>query len=104
MLSIINKTVWSIATVLIVFSSFYYTFKLKFIQIRIDKMFKYLFQNENKKGISTFKALMMTLAGRIGIGSIAGVALAIYVGGPGSVFGYFLYRFFQPLYLFQKQF
>lgn len=102
MLSIINKTVWSIATVLIVFSSFYYTFKLKFIQIRIDKMFKYLFQNENKKGISTFKALMMTLAGRIGIGSIAGVALAIYVGGPGSVFWLLFISFFSASLSFSE--
>ena len=32
------------------------------------------------------KTLFLTLAGRIGVGSIAGVALAIYLGGPGTIF------------------
>ena len=37
-------------------------------------------------GVSSFQALAMTLAGRVGTGNIAGVATAITFGGPGAVF------------------
>jgi AGCS family alanine or glycine:cation symporter len=37
-------------------------------------------------GVSSFQALSMTLAGRVGTGNIAGVATAITFGGPGAVF------------------
>ena len=36
--------------------------------------------------ISHFQALSAALAGTVGMGNIAGVALAIYVGGPGAIF------------------
>jgi len=36
--------------------------------------------------LSSFQALMMSLAGRVGTGNIAGVAVAIAAGGPGAVF------------------
>jgi AGCS family alanine or glycine:cation symporter len=36
--------------------------------------------------ISHFQALSSALAGTIGMGNISGVAIAIYVGGPGSIF------------------
>lgn len=36
--------------------------------------------------VSHFKALTATLSGTIGLGNIAGVAAAIYFGGPGAVF------------------
>ncbi|HWJ93188.1 MAG TPA: alanine/glycine:cation symporter family protein, partial [Telluria sp.] len=38
------------------------------------------------QGVSSFQALSMTLAGRVGTGNIAGVATAITFGGPGAVF------------------
>ncbi|MDC1058539.1 alanine/glycine:cation symporter family protein [Planktomarina temperata] len=38
------------------------------------------------KGISPFNALMTSLAATIGTGNIAGVATAIFLGGPGAVF------------------
>src|SRR5690606_19665192 len=37
-------------------------------------------------GISSFQALSMTLASRVGVGAIAGVATAIAAGGPGAIF------------------
>ena len=43
-------------------------------------------KNSNKNSISPKQALMMVLAGRVGVGSISGVALAIYTGGVGSIF------------------
>jgi len=50
-------------------------------------MFKNLKKAEDTdRGISPLESLMIVLAGRIGVGSIAGVALAIYYGGVGSIF------------------
>ena len=38
------------------------------------------------RGISSFQALVVSVAGRVGGGNIAGVAVAITLGGPGAVF------------------
>lgn len=82
-----NKILWAIATVFIVVSSVYFSFKLKFIQFHFKEMFHNLFHKQKgQEGIGPFQVLMMTLAGRLGVGSIAGIALAIYLGGVGSIF------------------
>ena len=44
-----------------------------------------------KSNKSSFKALMLTLGGRIGVGSISGVAICIYYGGVGSLFWMFIF-------------
>ena len=84
MIQIIGKLIWAIATSLIVLSSIYLTVYLGFPQFKFKKILKSL-KNNNKK-LSNFKVLMMSLAGKIGVGSIAGIALSIYIGGPGSIF------------------
>ena len=84
-LTLINKSLWSITIVLLIFSGLYFTWRLKFIQFRIKDMFKG-FKSRESSVASPFKVLMLTLGARIGIGSLAGVALAIYIGGPGTVF------------------
>lgn len=38
------------------------------------------------EGISAFQAFATSLAGRVGTGNLAGVALALWVGGPGAIF------------------
>lgn len=82
-----NKLIWFIATLLIVISGIYFSIKLKFIQFRFIRMIKSLrTKNIEKNTISPFASLMMVLAGRIGVGSIAGVAISIYYGGVGSIF------------------
>lgn len=43
-------------------------------------------QGESQKGISSFKAACMALCNTLGTGNIAGVALAIAMGGPGAMF------------------
>ena len=83
---IVNKILWAVATSFILLSSIYFTFKLKFLQLNIKEMFKSLKVKNNRGGLKPIQVLMMTLAGRIGIGSIAGIALAIYIGGIGSLF------------------
>ena len=45
-------------------------------------------------GISSFQALSMTLASRVGVGAIAGVATAIAAGGPGAIFWMWVSGFF----------
>lgn len=50
-------------------------------------MWRLLFQKkEDEIGLSSFQALSLTLAGRVGTGNIAGVATAICFGGPGALF------------------
>ena len=85
MLETIKSIMWAIVTALILFSGLYFSKKLHFPQLKINKIFKNL-KGNNNKGITPIKTLFLTLAGRIGVGSIAGVALAIYLGGPGTIF------------------
>ena len=86
MLKIFDSVLWAIATVFIVYCGIYYTCKLRFVQFRFKDMFMNLFSKKSKDGISAFESLMIVLGGRIGVGSIAGIALSIYLGGVGSIF------------------
>ncbi len=84
-MSFIYNIVWILIPIIVIIFSIYFTIKTNFIQFNIIKMIKSLKQKTNE-GISTYKVLSLSLAGRIGVGSLAGTALAIYLGGPGSVF------------------
>ncbi|HEC12448.1 MAG TPA: sodium:alanine symporter family protein [Acidiferrobacteraceae bacterium] len=70
----------------------YLTIGLKFMPIRcLGQGFRMLLQgtHHDQKGegeITPFQALMTALAATIGTGNIAGVATAIFIGGPGAVF------------------
>ncbi len=86
MIEITNKIFWATATFFIIISSVYFTLKLNFVQFHFKRMLKNLFKKTKTNGIKPYQTLMMVLAGRIGVGSIAGVALAIYLGGIGSIF------------------
>lgn len=82
-----NNVLWILVINLIIFISIYLTIKLKGIQFKIFKMFCALFnKGKTRSEINSFKALMLTLAGKIGVGSISGIALAIYIAGPGTMF------------------
>lgn len=97
MLEILNKIIWAVATVLIVSSSIYFTFHLKFIQFHLKKIFSSFLVKDKKAVMNPFSILMLTLAGRIGIGSIAGIALCIYIGGVGSLFWLWIISFFSAI-------
>jgi AGCS family alanine or glycine:cation symporter len=88
--SSINGVLWdSVLVYLLVCAGFWFTFRLKFNQFfHFGHMFKLLLKsgNEDAKGISSFQALMTSLAARVGTGNLAGVAVAITLGGPGAVF------------------
>ncbi|MFY4777440.1 alanine/glycine:cation symporter family protein [Metabacillus sp. RGM 3146] len=70
----------------------YFTFKTKFVQLRyLKEMIGVLFEKselaaDGKRKISSFGAFAIGAATRIGTGNVAGVAIAVAVGGPGSVF------------------
>lgn len=101
MIDIINKLIWAIAISLIFFNSIYYSFKLKFPQLRFKKLFKSLKEEEiNKDKITSKDTLLMSLASKIGAGSLAGIAFAIYYGGTGTVFWMWISSFFASINCF----
>ncbi len=75
---------------LLIFCAVYFTIRTKGVQIRyIKDMFTQLTEKrhvEGKKSISSFQALMVSTASRVGTGNIAGIATAVATGGPGAVF------------------
>jgi len=88
----INGIVWGpLMLALILGTGLYLSLGLKFMPIRmIAEGFILVFKGrkeERKEGeISPFNALMTSLSATIGTGNIAGVATAIFMGGPGALF------------------
>ncbi|MFD3158534.1 alanine/glycine:cation symporter family protein [Haloimpatiens sp. FM7330] len=90
-----NNILWSyVLIILLIGIGLYFSFKSKFVQF---KMFKEMFRllgegasksvtSNEKKGVSSFQAFCISTASRVGTGNLAGVAIAIAVGGPGAVF------------------
>lgn len=66
-----------------------FTVRTGFVQLRrLGDVFAILREpaKDNKKQVSSFQALMISTASRVGTGNIAGIASAIAIGGPGAVF------------------
>ena len=75
----------------LVLGAIFFTFRLKFINIRafkhaIDVVMGKYDSDEDEGDVSHFQALAAALSGTVGIGNIAGVAIAIRLGGPGAAF------------------
>lgn len=81
----LSKIVWAIATPLLLISGIYFTFQLKGVQFNFKKMIKSL-KTKEETTISPIQTLMLSSAAKIGVGSIAGIALALYFGGEGTIF------------------
>ena len=66
----------------------YFTIRTRFIQVRyFRRMIGQLFHSRTHcDGVSPFQAFCVGLASRVGTGNIAGVAIALTVGGPGAIF------------------
>ena len=88
----INNVLWGQGQILIyllLFTGFWFSIKLRFLQIF---QFKYMFTvmkgstESDKSGISSFQALCTGLSARVGTGNLAGVAMAISLGGSGAIF------------------
>ncbi|MFS4438369.1 alanine/glycine:cation symporter family protein [Paracoccaceae bacterium GXU_MW_L88] len=86
-----GNATWGFALIpfLVVIGGFF-TLSTNFVQIRFFKrMFRALsgkYQTGDPDAISTRAALLLSVGGRVGGGNIAGVAVAISLGGPGAVF------------------
>lgn len=84
-----NGYIWGIGMlVLIVGTGLYFTVGLGFFQfVHFGDMWKRIFDKQDSdSGISSFASFCTTMAMRIGTGNIAGVAVAVYNGGPGALF------------------
>lgn len=88
-----NDFLWGyILIILLIGTGLLFSFKTKFVQFRyIKEMFRLLGDgigksNKEKGGVSSFQAFCISTASRVGTGNIAGVAIAVAVGGPGAVF------------------
>jgi len=88
LLKVINSFLWNPLVVFVLGFGLYLTIKTGFLQVRgLPDMVKLIVQKSpGNNGISSFQALALSLSSRVGVGSIAGVATAITVGGPGALF------------------
>ena len=91
-----NDTLWTVIVIpLLVGCALYFTWNLRGVQFTgIREMIHNLLHDEGEevtnrthhKHISSFQAFAVSLSSRVGTGNLAGVASAIFVGGPGAVF------------------
>ena len=88
----INNVLWgdySLLIILLIFAGIWFSASLGFVQFKhFGHMFA-LIRSSTKadaQGISSFQALCTSLSARVGTGNLAGVAMAISVGGAGAVF------------------
>ncbi len=77
-----------ILIILLILGGLYFTVRTGFVQIRLLKeQFRAVTEKpKNKKGVSSFQALMVSTASRVGTGNIVGVSTALCFGGFGSMF------------------
>ncbi|WP_443873180.1 alanine:cation symporter family protein, partial [Mitsuokella multacida] len=88
--SAINNVLWSyVLIVVLVGCGIYFTLSTHLVQLRmLPEMLRLLTEGIGKKtegdAISSFQAFCVSTASRVGVGNIAGVAIAIVTGGPGA--------------------
>lgn len=77
-----------ILIILLVGAGIYFTIRTKGIQFRaLKEAIRVVMEpKEDEKSISSFQALMISTASRVGTGNIAGISTALCIGGPGAVF------------------
>lgn len=87
---ILNNPWYGLIVFLLVGGGLYFTVATRFAQFRhfghLWQLLKVSGQGRRDGGISSYEALMTSLAARVGTGNLAGVAIAIYLGGAGAVF------------------
>ena len=85
----LNGIIWSNALIaLCLGAGLWFTLRTRVMQVRgFAEMCRLTVTGQKSDaGVSSFQALAISMAGRMGIGNIAGVATAIAYGGPGAVF------------------
>ena len=103
-IDMLNEYLWTyVVIVMLIGCAIYFTIRTKGVQFRLLKdIFKVIAnrpiyinkvekenlstEDERLKKIGSFQAFAVSLSSRVGTGNLAGVASAIFVGGPGAVF------------------
>ncbi len=88
-ISTVNDALYSyILIIILVLGGLYFTLRTKFVQFRLLKeQFRAVMEKpKDSNGVSSFQALMVSTASRVGTGNIIGVSTALCLGGFGSVF------------------
>ena len=100
---IICDLVWSFPLLIALFGvGVYFSFKLNFVQIRrIKEAFGYILKSKKSQenssllgDISNFASLCTALSATLGTGNIVGIAVAVSVGGAGTLFWLIVSSFF----------
>ncbi|MCF0147736.1 MAG: alanine:cation symporter family protein [Clostridium sp.] len=85
-----NDILWTyILIAMLIIIGIYFTLKTRFVQFKnIKEMFSLLSdgKSKDKTSVSSFQAFCISTASRVGTGNLAGIATAISIGGPGSIF------------------
>lgn len=86
----LNQLIWSwLLVYLLLGAGVWFTIRTGFVQFRrFGTLWTLMFASREgaKGGISSFQAFAVGLASRVGTGNIAGVAIALTLGGPGAIF------------------
>ena len=99
----VNDAVWGYVLIFVLVGcGLWFTIKTRFVQFRmvgemlrlltdsavdtVETQVKETVSGKKRKHISSFQAFAVSVATRVGTGNLAGVATAIAIGGPGSVF------------------
>ncbi len=90
-IGLVNDALWTYILVgALIVCALWFSFKTRLVQLRmLPNMVRLLVegtQKDGKKHVSSFEAFAVSIATRVGTGNLAGVATAIAIGGPGSVF------------------
>lgn len=88
-ISHINDALYSyILIILLLLGGIYFVIRTRFVQFRLlGEQFRAVMEKPaDGKGVSSFQALMVSTASRVGTGNIIGVSTALCLGGFGSVF------------------
>lgn len=96
MMDKMNSVVWCMALVILCLGAgLWFSIRMKFPQVRMFKEMVHLLVHGEKSdtGITPFQAFAATVGSRVGMGNIAGVATAIFFGGPGAVFWMWIIAF-----------
>ena len=88
-ISSINDALYSyLLIVILILGGLFFTFRTKFAPFRLfgEQIRAVTEKPADGKGVSSFQALMVSTASRVGTGNIIGVSTALCLGGFGSVF------------------
>ncbi len=79
---------YPILIIVLAFAGLYFSFRTKFVQLRLLKESCKLIMEKpsGEQSVSSFQALIVSTASRVGTGNIVGVSTAICIGGPGACF------------------